>query len=89
LNDYEGISGHEVYRGDLALIYFASMDPSTGKLVSLYMTPIQIKYFRLNRASANDVAWLRDILNSEGKRFGTSVEFSADNSLMLRWAASN
>jgi len=83
LNDYEGISGHEAYRGDLSLMYFARIESSTGNLISLHMTPMQIKKFRLNRASANDAVWLRDILNREGKKFGTSIELNADNSLML------
>ncbi|HEX7234285.1 MAG TPA: CapA family protein, partial [Nitrosospira sp.] len=51
LNDYEGISGHESYRSDLALMYFASVDLSTSHLASLHMTPMQIRRFRLNRAS--------------------------------------
>jgi poly-gamma-glutamate capsule biosynthesis protein CapA/YwtB (metallophosphatase superfamily) len=50
LNDYEGISGHEAYRGDLALMYFVSMDSASGNLLRLQMTPMQIKRFRLNRA---------------------------------------
>jgi poly-gamma-glutamate synthesis protein (capsule biosynthesis protein) len=87
LNDYEGISGHEAYRGDLSLMYFARMEFSTGNLISLHMTPMQIKKFRLNRASANDAAWLRDILDREGKKYGTSVELNADSALMLRWAS--
>jgi poly-gamma-glutamate synthesis protein (capsule biosynthesis protein) len=85
LNDYEGISGHEAYRDDLALMYFVSMEPSTGNLVRLQMTPTQIKRFRVNRASREDALWLRDVLNREGKRFGTWVELNADNTLMLRW----
>ncbi|MEO7560680.1 MAG: CapA family protein [Nitrosospira sp.] len=89
LNDYEGISGHEAYRGDLSLMYFAGVESSTGNLISLHMTPMRIKRLRLNRASANDAAWLRDSLNREGKKFGTSVELNTDSSLMLRWAASN
>jgi poly-gamma-glutamate synthesis protein (capsule biosynthesis protein) len=87
LNDYEGITGHEVYRGDLALMYFVSTNPSTGKLISLFMTPMQVKRFRLNHASVNDALWLRDVLNREGKKFGTSVELRADNTLALGWAS--
>lgn len=85
LNDYEGISGNEAYRGDLALMYFVSMEPGSGKLLRLQMTPMQIKHFRSNRASRNDALWLQDVLNREGKRFGTQVELNADNSLLLRW----
>ncbi|MDO8438273.1 MAG: CapA family protein [Nitrosomonadaceae bacterium] len=85
LNDYEGISGHEAYRGDLALMYFVSMDSASGNLLRLQMTPMQIKHFRLNRASRSDTLWLNDVLNREGRKFGTGVELNADNSLALRW----
>jgi poly-gamma-glutamate capsule biosynthesis protein CapA/YwtB (metallophosphatase superfamily) len=88
LNDYEGISGHEAYRGDLALMYFASADPATGGLVSLTMMPLQLRNFRLNHTSATDASWLRDVLRREGKKFGTAVEQNADNTLTLRWEAS-
>jgi poly-gamma-glutamate capsule biosynthesis protein CapA/YwtB (metallophosphatase superfamily) len=89
LNDYEGITGYEAYRGDLVLMYFPSLDPSTGNLISLHMTPMQIKRFRLNRVLDNDVLWLKNVLNREGKKFGTSVVLSADNTLMLGWTSSN
>ncbi|MDQ3186170.1 MAG: CapA family protein [Pseudomonadota bacterium] len=89
LNDYEGISEHEAYRGDLALMYFASMNPSTGNLIGLQITPMQIKRFRLNRTSNRDVLWLRDVLNTEGKKFGSGMELDADNPLTLQWALQN
>jgi poly-gamma-glutamate synthesis protein (capsule biosynthesis protein) len=85
LNDYEGIGGYEYYRADLGLMYFAGIDPSTGKLVQLEMTPTQIKYFKVNRASREDALWLADILNREGSKFGTRVESGEDNVLTLFW----
>ena len=84
LNDYEGIGGYEYYRSDLALMYFASVDPSTGKLLYLQMTPTQIKRFRVNRASRADALWLRDLLNREGKNFGTRAAWNEDNTLILK-----
>ncbi len=45
INDYEGISGHEDFRDDLGLMYFATLDSSTGKLVNLEMIPTQIQRF--------------------------------------------
>jgi poly-gamma-glutamate synthesis protein (capsule biosynthesis protein) len=84
LNDYEGISGYESFRNDLGLMYFAGVDPSTGKLVALKMTPTQIKRFRVNRASRIDALWLRDILNKEGRKFGTRVELDKDFVLTLQ-----
>jgi len=85
LNDYEGISGYENFRDDLALMYFVSMASATGKLVQLQMIPIQIKLFKTNRASNADAQWLREILNKEGKKFGTRVEMNQNNTLILTW----
>lgn len=85
LNDYEGISGYEAFRDDLTLMYFVGMDPATGRLVRLRMVPMQIRNFRLNRASEADARWLAAVLNREGKRFGTRVEPADDGSLELRW----
>lgn len=84
-NDYEGISGHEQFRGDLGLMYFADINSSTGKLIALRLIPTQIRRFRLNRASATDSQWLADLLNREGKRFNTAVQQSDENIFKLRW----
>ena len=85
LNDYEGIRGHEQYRGDLSLMYFADVDPLTGKLAGLRMIPTQIKHFKVNKAKRRDVLWIQNILNREGNEFGTRVELSEDNSMILQW----
>jgi poly-gamma-glutamate capsule biosynthesis protein CapA/YwtB (metallophosphatase superfamily) len=85
INDYEGISGYEGFRSDLALMYFVSTDPSSGKLIDVRMTPMQIKYLKANRASRADALWLGDTLNREGDRFGTRVEINRDDTLTLRW----
>jgi len=85
LNDYEGISGYEYFRDDLGLMYFVSINSSTGKLARVQMTPTQIKNFKVNRASKSDARWLRDILNREGKVLGTRVKLNRDNTLTLHW----
>jgi poly-gamma-glutamate capsule biosynthesis protein CapA/YwtB (metallophosphatase superfamily) len=85
LNDYEGISGHETYRGDLSLMYFLNVDPASGKLLRLSMIPMQVRRFRLYRASAEDTRWLREVLDREGRHLGTRVEAGPDGSLELRW----
>jgi poly-gamma-glutamate synthesis protein (capsule biosynthesis protein) len=61
------------------------MDPVTGNLVDLQMTPTHIKNFKVNRASKTDAQWLRDTLNREGKKLGTRVELNEDNTLTLQW----
>ncbi len=85
INDYEGISGYEGFRGDLSLMYFVSIDPATGKLARLQMVPTQVRNFRVHRASRADALWLRNTLNREGKTSGTGVELNGDGSLNLRW----
>jgi poly-gamma-glutamate synthesis protein (capsule biosynthesis protein) len=85
LNDYEGIGGYEEFRSDLALMYFATVDSATGKLVALQMTPTQIRRFKVNRASGTDAQWLKDTLNREGAKFGTRVKPDKANRLVLHW----
>jgi len=87
LNDYEGIAGYESYRGDLSLMYFLTLEPGRGRLLRLWLLPMQIRRFRLNRASAQDTRWLRDRLDREVRRLGGAgmrVEDGADG-LELRW----
>lgn len=73
LNDYEGISGYEEYRGDLAAMYLPEIDDTTGELVTLTLVPLQIKQLRLNRPSPTDVDWLARKLDLEGRPLGTQV----------------
>lgn len=85
INDYEGIKGRESYRGDLGLMYFPSIDPSTGKLAHFELTPTQIRRFRVNRASTPDAVWLCDTLNRQGEEFGTQAVLNNDDTLTLHW----
>lgn len=84
ITDYEGIGGHESYRGDLGLLYFAAINPSTGMLTQLRMLPSQMKNFRLTAPSRNDVSWILDTLNREGKKLGTQVKYDGKY-LRLVW----
>ena len=85
LNDYEGIQGYERYRDDLSLMYFLTLDANTGQLLRLRMAPMQIRQFRLNRASDEDARWLRDTLDEEGGRFGTGMSLDGEGMLCLDW----
>jgi poly-gamma-glutamate capsule biosynthesis protein CapA/YwtB (metallophosphatase superfamily) len=84
LTDYEGISGYERLRGDLALMYLLEVDPRQGRLVRARLVPLQSRQFRLNHASAADAEWLRDLLNRLGAPVGTQVQLEGDNSMTLR-----
>ena len=83
INDYEGISGYERYRGDLSLMFFPSVDPVTGRLVTLQVTPMQIRKLRLQRASAADARWLCDTLNRISDPFGVRSALTTDGVLTL------
>jgi len=85
LTDYEGISGYEEFRGDLALMYFVELDSKTGQFGSARLVPMQMRGFRLEHPSASDARWLCDLLNELGKQFGTRTRLNKDNSMMLEW----
>jgi poly-gamma-glutamate synthesis protein (capsule biosynthesis protein) len=85
INDYEGITGHESYRGDLSLMYFLDVDPASGSLLGMEIVPHQVRKFRLNQASEQDEAWLRKTLHREGRHLNARVELTGDGLLVLRW----
>ena len=88
VNDYEGISGHLHYRGDLSLAYFVGIDASNGALVDLRIKPTQMRRFSLHDASRADTEWLKNMLDHEGRPLGTRAELGADDHLTLRWQLS-
>jgi len=85
LTDYEGISGYEEFRADLALMYFVELDSQTGQLLSARLVPMQMRRFRLEHTSAANAHWLCDLLKNLGARFRTQARLAKDNSMMLEW----
>lgn len=83
LNDYEGIRGYEEFRSNLALMYFADIEPTTGNLAAFEIVPLQIRNFRLNRPSRPDIEWLQQTLNRESLRFGTGIALDPGGRLVL------
>ena len=85
IDDYEGIEGHEPYRDDLVLMYFATLSFATGELTALDMTPMQIRKLKLNRTSEGDSHWLRDALERASAPFGSHPDLLSNGTLTLRW----
>lgn len=85
INDYEGISGQEQYRGELSLMYFPKVNQKNGELISMKIFPMETKNFRLHNASKSDALWLKEVLNREGSQFGTQVALNEDRSMDLKW----
>jgi poly-gamma-glutamate capsule biosynthesis protein CapA/YwtB (metallophosphatase superfamily) len=84
IDDYEGIKGYEEFRDGLRLLYFASVQPQTGKLASLRMVPMQARQMRLRHASREDAAWLQAVLNRVNRGFGARIDLQPDGVLVLR-----
>ncbi len=84
INDYEGIEGYETFRGDLTLAYL----PRFGEdnvLEALTLLPFRIRRFRLQRAEAEEAAWLQATLDRESAPFGTRIALEADGRLAASW----
>jgi poly-gamma-glutamate synthesis protein (capsule biosynthesis protein) len=84
LNDYEGIAGHEQYRGDLSLAYFPTLDTASGELIELRIVPMRMSRFSLHDVSLSDTEWLTAMLTREGERFSTSAA-RHDGHIALGW----
>jgi poly-gamma-glutamate synthesis protein (capsule biosynthesis protein) len=83
ITDYEGIHGHEQFRGDLGLLYVPTFDRA-HRLVRLVMFPTQLHRLRLRRAGIEATAWLRATLTRCGEELGTSAIVERDH-LRLAW----
>jgi poly-gamma-glutamate capsule biosynthesis protein CapA/YwtB (metallophosphatase superfamily) len=89
INDYEGISGHEQFRGDLRLLYFASLAADAGTLTALCMVPMQARRLRLRHASPADSQWMQAALQRISDRFGSRISHQANGVLTLQPPASD
>ena len=74
ITDYEGIRGHEPFRDDLVVMYVPDLDPETGELVDLHLTPLQIRRMQLVHPSVEDRDWLRERLAIMSRDFSGDVQ---------------
>jgi poly-gamma-glutamate capsule biosynthesis protein CapA/YwtB (metallophosphatase superfamily) len=85
IDDYEGISGYEQYRTELALLYLVTLAHPGGELVALEMVPLRRHRFRLVRASPEAIDWLGSRLDRECRLHGARVAQSERETLLLEW----
>jgi poly-gamma-glutamate synthesis protein (capsule biosynthesis protein) len=83
LTDYEGIRGHESYRGELGLLYLVTLDGDHA-LQELVMLPTHMKRFAIAHAEPNETRWLAAALNRSSNALGSSVA-GDDHRLVLHW----
>lgn len=84
IDDYEGIAGHEEDRPDLRLLYFASLEPVTGRVVRVRLVPLQARRMQLRHASARDSEWLRALLDRVSRPFASHVVYGPEGTLTLQ-----
>ena len=83
VNDYEGISGHAEYRGDLRLAYCLDLRSDGGGLEAFDVIPFRSRRFRLERAARSDVSWVESMLRRESAVFGVGVRRASPDTLSL------
>ncbi|MFG3002321.1 CapA family protein [Streptomyces calvus] len=79
VDDYEGISGHEEYRDDLRLAHLVSVEAGGGR-PGLRLVPLRARRMRLDDASREERAWLRETLE---RISGVGFTVDADGTLTL------
>ena len=84
LTDYEGISGYEKFRSDIAVMYLLELN-RTGELISARLVPMRMHRFRLERSPQADAESLCKLLNEFGARFKTAAKLEDKQNLFLRW----
>lgn len=85
ITDYEGIRGHEEYRGELGALYHPTIDPSDGTLTRFELVPTEMERFRLTHPSDEDVQWLAGVLDTESAELGTRVSVNGAGRIELTW----
>lgn len=83
INDYEGIESHSEFKDDLSLMYFPQIEENTGELSSLFIVPLQIRKFRLNFPSSEDIIWVKKKLEQESINLNHELIIK-DEGLLLR-----
>ncbi len=84
ITDYEGIGGHDRYRGDLGGLYRVTVT-ATGELTGLTIIPTRMERFQLTKPSESDREWLATSLDRACRPFGTHVSVDEDGHLELAW----
>jgi len=84
INDYEGISGYEEYRGDLRLAWLLEMDPIDQGLTRFSVVPFRSQRLQLRTAQDVDVEFVRELLQRESMPLGVRIERAEENVLTVQ-----
>ncbi|EPC01368.1 hypothetical protein L861_12405 [Litchfieldella anticariensis FP35 = DSM 16096] len=81
INDYEGISGHETFHADLALMFFCRWQLDRNEPAALWMTPLRRRRFTLEYASEDEARWLQETLNQVNGPESPTLTMDGDHRL--------
>ncbi|MBI4623211.1 MAG: CapA family protein [Verrucomicrobia bacterium] len=84
LTDYEGIGGHEEFRGTLAAAFLVSVALDPRRIARVELVPFHLRRMRMNVPAEADVRWLHERVGRECARFGSQVIAQPDHSLVVR-----
>jgi poly-gamma-glutamate synthesis protein (capsule biosynthesis protein) len=85
LTDYEGITGHEEYRGELGGLWLVDVDAASGALRRLELVPTRVRGFRLTTPGRADLEWLTRSLDAQCRQLGTRMRLEPWGHLALEW----
>lgn len=84
LTDYEGIGGHEEFRGTLAAAFLVTVALEPRRIARVELVPFHVRQMRMNVPSESDVRWLHGRVDRECARFGSQAITQPDNSIVVR-----
>lgn len=84
ITDYEGIGGHQRWRGELGAMFFADVAPKGGAVQQLRLVPTTMRKMKLRRAGREDAEWLERTLNRISEPFETTFELNDDGIIALQ-----
>jgi poly-gamma-glutamate synthesis protein (capsule biosynthesis protein) len=68
-------------------MYLPALEAGTGRLARLELVATQMNRFQVRRAADADARWLAQMLEREGRRFGTRPRLLPDGRIELQWEA--
>ena len=87
INDYEGISGHEEFRGNLCFMYFVDLETSPFHLRKVELVCMRMKGMRLERASLEEARWLFDHSVGQSQTLRRKIQFRKTGEIVV-WGPS-
>ena len=85
INDYEGIDTQQIFRDDISMMFFITMNTKNKKLKNVNLVPL-IKYqFSLRKPSEEDIKRMESDLNQMGVQFNNRVKKDPNGTFLLQW----